>query len=414
METIRIQGGTPLHGKLAVQGSKNAALPIMAASILVPGVTVLENCPEISDTACMCELLESVGARVCREGRRVIINASSICSCQLPRKLVTRMRSSVILLGALLGRCKMAQMHYPGGWVIGERPVDLHVKALQVLGAKIEERDEMLIARTAQLTGGDITLPFPSVGATQNALLASVLAKGKTRITGCAKEPEIAALAAFLNGAGARVYGAGTSCIEVEGTESLRESVFTIPADRIVAGTYLIGTMVAGGQICLENAPAEQMKSLIECVQKMGVKVTRCDDGHHVCSQKELRSPGKMETAVYPGFPTDLQSQMLVALCRAKGPSCLRERVFNARFGVAEELEKMGAAIRIEKDSAYIAGGSSLHGACVTARELRGGAALVLAGLCAEGVTDIQNRQFIDRGYEDICKDLRKLGAKIG
>lgn len=413
MELIRIQGGAPLCGTLTVQGSKNAALPVLAACILVSGITRIRNCPDILDTVCMCEMLRSVGADVYRKDGSLIVDSSVICAEWLPEKYATRMRSSVVLMGALLGRRRKAMVYYPGGCVIGDRPIDLHLKAMEALGARIEEKGSAVCACADKLKGGQIVFERMSVGATQNAVMAAVLAEGRTQIYGASKEPEIITLCSFLNGAGAKIYGAGTSKIEIEGVEALHGSEFEIPADRIAAGTYVIGALTAGGRICLEKAPVHQMESLLRIAEQMGAEISGEAESLSVECKNRLRSPGEIRTDSYPGFPTDLQSPMLTALCQAEGGSCIKETIFNGRFGVVEELNRMGADILVEKDSALIGGSRKLKGKKVFARELRGGAALVLAGLCAEGETLICNRNFIDRGYEDICRDLRKLGAQI-
>ena len=414
MGWIQIRGGNPLCGEVSIQGSKNAALPIMAASVLVPGVTVLMNCPEISDVSCMCELLKCVGAKVSREGDRLVIDASRITGYRLPEEHVTRMRSSVILAGAMLGRCREVFFQYPGGCVIGDRPIDLHLAALKKLGAVFTEDGRHLTARARRLEGARIVLEFPSVGATENAVLAAVLAKGMTEIYRCAAEPEIKALCDFLNGAGARIRGGGTGHITVEGVQRLHESQWRVEADRIVAGTYLIGVLAAGGKARLLRAPARQLTAVLKLAERMGAKISADQEGIYVEGCGKIQSPGELETGVYPAIPTDLQSPLLVALCQADGKSSLTERIFNGRLAVAEELNRMGAGIEVEGNCARMEGGRSLTGSCVTARELRGGAALVLAGLCARGYSREYNRRFIDRGYEDIVRDLKSLGADIG
>lgn len=414
MEAVWIQGGSPLSGEVSIHGSKNAALPILAACVLVPGVTVLKNCPEISDVSCMCEILKYAGAKVLRQEDALVIDASSICRCRLPEKYVTRMRSSVILAGAMLGRCREIHLHYPGGCVIGDRPIDLHIDALKRLGASFSEEGESFAVHTDGLKGADIRFSFPSVGATENALLAAVLAEGITQLYGCAREPEIAALCNFLNGAGARISGGGSSHITVEGVSRLSESEYRIEADRIVAGTYLIGILAAGGEGFLRQAPVGQLSSVAQVAQAMGAVITEEADGFGIRRQGTLLSPGEMETGVYPAFPTDLQSPLLVAMCQAAGEGRMRERIFNGRLAVTAQLNRMGAEIRTAGNSAVMEGNSQLTGCRVCAGELRGGAALVLAGLCAQGTTVVSNRQYIDRGYEDIVRDLSGLGAKIG
>ena len=414
MDCIQIQGGCPLRGEVRIQGSKNAVLPILAACVLVPGVTVLKNCPDISDVACMCQLLRHVGARVDKQRDALIVDASAITSCHLPAEYVTRMRSSVILAGAMLGRCREIHLYYPGGCVIGDRPIDMHISALEQMGVQFTEEDGGLRARAVSLCGTKIDLPFPSVGATENVLLAAVLARGVTKIRGCATEPEIVALCRFLQGAGARIGGVGTDCLTVEGVPRLSESCCLVEADRIVAGTYLLGVLSAGGDVFLRSALPGQLESVLQVARRMGAQISACRDGIRVERKGLLASPAEIRTAVYPGFPTDLQSPMLVALSQAQGACKLTETIFNGRLRMVGELNRMGAGIRVTGDSAYVCGPQKLIGRRVSARELRGGAALVLAGLCAQGSTEVSNRQFIDRGYEDIVRDLRDLGANIG
>jgi len=414
LEFIQIQGGSPLKGEVSIQGSKNAALPVMAASVLVPGITVLKNCPEISDVSCMCEILKSVGAKVTREKKTLIIDASEIAHYRLPKEYVTRMRSSVILAGAMLGRCGRIAFHQPGGCVIGDRPIDLHIRALKQLGAVFEEEGESLSAYADRLRGRRIVLPIPSVGATENIVLAAVLAEGTTEIYRCAGEPEVRALCDFLNAAGAKVTGGGSHHITVEGVARLHDVTYRIEPDRIVAGTYLIGTLAAGGDVFLHNAPAGQLTAVTGPAAFMGARIQGGPEGMRVKMAGKIRSLGFLETGVYPAFPTDLQSPMLVAMCQAEGKGCLRERIFNGRMDVVSELNRMGAKIEVRENTALMEGGRRLCGCSVTARELRGGAALVLAGLCAEGFTQVYNRCFIDRGYEDIVRDLSSLGANIG
>ena len=413
MRYIQIKGGTSLHGEVAIQGSKNAALPIMAACLLVRGVTVLKNCPAISDVFCMCSLLQSVGAKTEWDRDALRIDASHITSCRLPEELVTKMRSSVILAGAMLGRCGEVCLHTPGGCVIGDRPIDWHVRALEQMGAVFEEEGRLMTARAQGLRGGRIVLPFPSVGATENVILAAALAKGRTDICGCAMEPEILALCAFLNGAGARIVLPERGHIRVSGVNALRESEYRVEPDRIVAGTCLIGVLAAGGRAFLRNAPAGQLESVTALAGKMGARLVKTGEGLYVERRGRLCAPGFVETGVYPAFPTDLQSPLLAALCQAQGQSCVAERIFNGRFAVASELNRMGASIAVDGCCARMEGGCRLLGQDVTARELRGGAALVLAGICAEGTTRVYGRQYIDRGYEDIVRDFRCLGADI-
>lgn len=414
MECIQIQGGNKLSGEVDIQGSKNAALPIMAACILVPGIVVLENCPRILDVEFMCRILRSVGVWVKWEKNVLVLDARQITESRLPREYVTRMRSSVMVAGAMLGRCREITFHYPGGCVIGDRPIDLHVKALKQLGAVFTESDDMLYAHAERLTGCRISLPFPSVGATENTVLAAVLAEGVTEIYGCAREPEIEAMCGFLNCAGAKIKGIGSSHITVEGVKQLHGCTWKVASDRIVAGTYLISTLAAGGDVYLKHAPVGQMESVLSLARVMGAGLICDNEGIRIVQSGLLTAPDSLNTGVYPAFPTDLQSILLAALCRADKDSSLTERIFNGRFGVAEELNRMGARIRVENNTAYVTGKRQLHGCNVTAQELRGGAALVLAGVMASGYTQVYNRHFIDRGYEDIVRDFKSLGVSIG
>ena len=415
MDSIWIRGKRPLYGEMTVQGSKNAVLPILAATVLIDGTTTLQNCPEISDVDCMCRILKKIGAAVTRNGHEICVDASGTLRSCLPAEEVVRMRSSIVLAGALLGRLGRASFGDPGGCVIGDRPIDLHLKAFERFGGQIKrEDDEFLTVSAKTLKGARIDFPFPSVGATQNAILCAVCAKGETVLTGCAKEQEVVSLCNFLNRAGARIEGAGSRTIQIEGVKRLRGTEFWVDADRIVAGTYLIGVLAAGGEAFLKEAPTGQLGAVIATAEKMGAQIIKTPKGLLVKRIGRLLSPLLLETDGYPGYPTDLQSPMLTALCCAEGNSVVSERVFNGRFGVCQELNRMGAAIVAGKNSAEVTGGRKLHGERVCARELRGGAALVLAGLCAERKTVVENCHFIRRGYENIVRDFRKLGADIG
>jgi len=414
LKSIYISGNAPLYGEVTIQGSKNAALPIMAAALLIPGISVLKNCPRIADVEYMCRLLQSIGCFVERDKNEVRIDASAVSRSRLPEEYVTMMRSSVMLMGPMLGRTGEVSLHYPGGCVIGDRPIDIHLKALRSLGTCYSDSDQELEAWTAGLRGTDILLEFPSVGATENAVMAAVAAEGVTRIRRCAMEPEIGSLCAFLRCAGADIRGEQTGCITVRGGKALHPCCFEIPSDRIVAGTYLCACLAAGGEIFMKNSPEGQLNAMEDVAIRMGCSLRRGDEGLWVQRRGILFSPGYVETGSYPGFPTDLQSPLLVAMALADGESRLKETIFNDRFVVVAELNRMGTEIDVQDNKlACIPGGRRLTGRQVTASELRGGAALVVAGLCAEGLTAVGNRYFIDRGYEDICRDLRQLGADI-
>ncbi len=412
MDEIRITGGIPLDGEIAVQGSKNAALPLMAAAVLNKGVTVLLGCPRISDVFAMEEVLKSLGARTRWEQDTLILDTGQIHRVDVKRELGEKMRSSIVLLGSLLGRFGEAVLPYPGGCVIGERPVDLHLMALKQLGVRFYEEDGMLCAKAEKFAGGAICFPKPSVGATQNAVLGAVCAPGKTVIRGCSREPEVLWLCRFLNMAGGRIQGIGTDCLEIEGAAELHDIVMEIPPDRIAAGTYVCASAVTRGRGVLRKAPVSEMGALLHVYKKMGGQYTFNSGKLSLCSCGVKYPVRGLRTQVYPGFPTDLQSVLLAVLSTVKGESRIEETIFEDRFKVVPELRKMGADISVCRSTAWIRGGM-LEGAKVCARELRGGAALVVAGLAAKGETCVENRHFIERGYEDICRDLSLLGACI-
>lgn len=413
MNSIRIYGNKELRGEVTVQGSKNAALPILAACILIKGTCQIQNCPNITDVQCMIRLLESVGCKTTRKNDTITVDAREITSCRLPSEYVTKMRSSVILMGALLKRTGNACLDYPGGCVIGKRPIDIHVMGFQKLGVDIVEEENSLLGEVAELKGCEIVLPFPSVGATENIVLAAVLATGNTSLHNYAKEPEVKAMCDFLNKAGAKIKGFGEPVLRIEGCKELKPIVFQVPSDRVVAGTYLLGCQAAGGDIVLHNTPIESMKALFLLLEKMGSKLEKNDGSVRLTVCKRSEAIPFVRTEVYPGFPTDLQSQLMVVFALANGKSVLEENIFESRFKIAAALNAMGADIMIKGNKAYITGRDKLFGRQMMAEELRGGAALVLAGLCAEGITVVGNRHFIDRGYVDICGDLKCLGAQV-
>lgn len=413
MDSIYIYGGNFLRGETKIQGSKNAALPIMAASLLIKGTCVIKNCPRIADVYLMQNLLQELGCSVTWYRNTVTIDATNVIDNAMSGESVRRMRSSVMLLGAMLGRIGEVFMAYPGGCVIGKRPIDLHLTALKKMGVEVTEQEHFFTAKVRKLKAMDYTLPFPSVGATENILLAAVLAEGTTTVRNAAKEPEIEALCGFLKAAGADIEGEGTSTLSIKGVGELREAKYTVPSDRIVAGTYLIAALSSGGSIFLEKAPAEHLGALIKVAGQMGGNITVNEDGVGIDVIRRLKAIPCLRTEVYDGFPTDLQSPMMAAMAVAQGESVLEETIFENRFRIVDELRKMGADIRIEKNKAYVTGKERLVGASVEAEELRGGAALVIAGLGASGKTIIKNRHFIERGYEDICRDFRNLGADI-
>lgn len=414
MDSIYIYGGNYLRGETRIQGSKNAVLPILAASLLIRGTCVIKNCPRIADVYHMQNLLQKLGCLVSWAGNTVTVNAFHVNDNRMNGESVTRMRSSVMLLGAMLGRLGEVTMAYPGGCVIGRRPIDIHLKALRKMGVEIEEQEQMFTAKAKELEGADLELPFPSVGATENVILASVTAKGTTVLRNAAKEPEIEALCGFLKEAGADIENKADGSLVIQGVEELHEAKYTVPADRIVAGTYLAAVLAAGGSVFLENAPVKQLEAMLAVAEEMGGCVTANEEGIGIDVIHRLRAVPYLKTEVYPGFPTDLQSPLMAGLAVAQGQSLIEESIFENRFRIVGDLQRMGADIEIVKNKAYINGVDVLKGTEVEAEELRGGAALVVAGLAAEGKSIVKNRHFIERGYENICKDLRNLGADIG
>ncbi len=412
MGYLEITGGTPLCGEIDIQGSKNAALPILAACLLGEGSCVIENCPVIGDVKDTLTIMEMLGCRVRQEETRVRVGAPQWDFFEIKGVQAARIRSSVLFLGALLGKIKRAVLPLPGGCAIGGRPIDLHLKMLTAMGAEFSIAKK-IEARTEGLRGVELNLPIPSVGATENVILAATQAEGETVLHGAAREPEIDALCDFLNCRGARICRERDGTVRVSGGYPLGPVVYRMGADRIVAGTYLLAAAGAGGHIRLRGvSPGEQM-ALLRVLREMGTKICCEDQAVSIESSGALEPAAYVETAPYPGFPTDLQSPLMAALCRAKGKSRIRERIFENRFNTAKQLCKMGAQITLAGDRAVILGGERLRPAYLDAPDLRGGAALVIAALQAEGISRIYRTEYIRRGYEDICRDLRLLGAAI-
>ena len=417
MSVIQVCGLTPLKGEISIQGSKNAVLPMMAAALLHRGVTVLTNVPVIRDVACMLDILESLGCRCCHKGDCLVMDARSVTGTSIPEEYVTAMRSSIVVLSALLGRMGAGSCCYPGGCLIGARPIDLHLMALRALGADIRERDGTIEAscrKNGGLKGTEIHLSYPSVGATEQAILASVLADGVTIIHQAAREPEISQMCRFLNNMGAVICGMGTDHLMVQGVAGLHDSSFRVEGDRIVAGTYGAAVVAAGGEALLRGICPSDLKVPLEEFQKAGAAVDADEKNRQIriCMGKRPL-PLLIKTEPYPGFPTDLQSPFMAFLATAQGTSYIEEQVFEGRFATAKILEQMGAVIRTEDQRAVIEGHYPLKGAAVNACDLRGGAALMVAALAAEGDTFIGECHHIERGYEDICRDMAALGAHI-
>lgn len=414
MDAIHIRGGNALFGETKIQGSKNAVLPVMAAALLTQDVCIIENCPHISDVQHMQQLLKSIGCKVDLTDHTLTIDARNVSEDTMAGESVTGMRSSIMLLGAMLGRVGEVTMDYPGGCVIGERPIDLHLNALRRMGVSVYEREGSFTARAKNLEGAVLRLPVSSVGATENIILAAVMAKGVTVLQNAAKEPEIVTLCEFLTEAGAVIEGIGGAVLIIQGGHTLHGIRFRIPSDRIVAGTYLMSVLGAGGHIFLEDAPVAQMRNMLKVAEDIGAEISISREGLMIIADENKRAIPYLKTEVYPGFPTDMQSILMAALTTAQGISVIEETIFENRFRIVSQLRKMGASIEQQgKRQAVIVGVDSLLGCEVTAEELRGGAALVIAGCMALGETIVKNRHFIERGYEDICRDYQNLGVNI-
>ncbi len=413
MNKLVIDGGTPLSGEITVQGAKNAVLPILAASVLADGECIIHNCPWLRDVEKTGIILEKLGCIVKRDKNTLYVNSQNINNCVIDERLMREMRSSIIFLGAILTVCGKAEVGLPGGCPIGLRPIDLHIKSLRQMGVKITEEYGYLKCECEKLVAADIHLDFPSVGATENIMLAAVKAKGRTTITNAAREPEITDLANFLNLMGAKITGAGSSVIVIEGVNKLNPVEYSIMPDRIVTQTYLIAAMITGGEILLRNTAPSHINSGLSLLSEMGAKIKCTDDSIKLKSGKGIKSVHIIKTMPYPGFPTDIQSPFMALASVADGTSVFVENIFENRFRHVDELIRMGADIKVEGRSAVIRGVKKLYGANVEAYELRGGAALVLAALAADGRTAVSGTEFIDRGYENIEGNLSQCGAKI-
>ena len=412
MPSYIIEGGKRLEGEVAASGSKNASLPILAATILNKGTTKLYNVPEIRDTRITQEILKYIGCKVKKNKGKIEINSSKIIKKEIPEHLMHQMRSTVILAGAILGRFKEVTFSYPGGCDIGARPIDLHLKSFEKLGINIEENAGFIICKCDKIIGANIDLDFPSVGATENIILASVYAEGETNITNAAMEPEIVDLANCLNKMGAKIEGAGSSNIKITGVQKLKDISYNIMPDRIEAGSLLCMTAITGGKILLNNVIPEHISPVINKLEECGCKIQKNTNSIYLETPKRLKAVD-IKTMPYPGFPTDMQSVFASMLTVAKGTSVIVENIFENRYRFMAELKKMGAKITIEGKTAIIKGTRRLTGAKVASTDLRGGAALVTAGLVAKGTTQITNIDYILRGYEGLDKKLMKLGAKI-
>ncbi len=408
-----IKGGNKLDGKIRINGAKNSCLPIMAASVLNGSLSKIIDVPHLKDVSVMIEILQYLGATVTRTEQMLHIDTTNVKNYEVPEYLMRRMRSSIFLMGPILGRFGKVRVSYPGGCDIGPRPVDLHLKGLRQLGANIVEEHGYIEAEASQLSGAEIHLDYPSVGATENLMMAAVLAKGTTVIQNSAKEPEIVDLQNFLNGMGARIRGAGTETIRIDGVTKLTSVEHTVIPDRIVAGTFLIAGAITGGRVVVQNVIKEHLDAVIAKLREAGCKIILGEDYIILEGINPIKSIDVIRTLPYPGFPTDLQAPMMALMTVSNGITVLTETVFENRFKHVDELRRMGANIKVNGNTAVIEGVKKLNGAFVEAKDLRAGAALILAGLTAEGTTIVEGAHSIERGYEQIEKKLKDIGADI-
>ncbi|NLJ71388.1 MAG: UDP-N-acetylglucosamine 1-carboxyvinyltransferase [Syntrophomonadaceae bacterium] len=412
MEHFIINGKKPLAGKVLISGSKNATLPIMAASLISNGEVVLKGVPDLEDITVMSEALKLFGAKVDRENDTLIINSRNLNSCELPEDISRKMRASNLVMGALLARFNEAKVAYPGGCAIGTRPMDLHLKGFESLGHRISDGHSYMTGKGGNLEGTEILLDFPSVGATENIMMAASVIPGITTIRNAAREPEIIDLQNFLNCLGAKITGAGSDTIRIKGVNELGSGEHQIIPDRIEAGTFMVAAAITRGEVELQNVILEHIQPVVAKLKEIGVEVIPYKAGLIVKANKRLRNTD-IKTMPYPGFPTDMQAQMMALLATVNGTSIIVETIFENRFMHVQELRRMAAEIKIEGRVAIIKGKSKLEGAIVEATDLRAGAALVLAGLAAEGETIINKIAHIDRGYDKFHIKLSDLGAEI-
>lgn len=412
MSSYVIEGGKKLEGEVKISGSKNSSLPIIAATILNGGISKLYNVPKIHDTQMMFEILKELGCEVKKSSNKVVIDSSKLKKHEISENLMREMRSSVILAGALIGKVHKAVFSYPGGCDIGTRPIDLHLKGFEKLGIKINENYGNISCTCDRIESAKIDLDFPSVGATENIILASCLAEGITIISNAAMEPEIIDLQNFLNKMGAKISGAGTNVIEIKGVKKLKDVSYNIMPDRIEAGTYLCAGAITGGNIKIIDIVPEHIIPAITKLEEAGCTIDIGEDSVELKAPKRLK-PIDIKTMPYPGFPTDMQSVFTAITTTAKGTSIIVENIFENRYKFVQELVRMGAKTTIEGRTAVVKGVRKLHGANVKATDLRGGAAIVIGGLAAKGKTTVDEIKYILRGYEDFDKKLRNLGAKI-
>lgn len=408
-----IEGGHLLEGKVRISGAKNSAVALIPAAILADSTVTLDGLPNISDVDTLQSILEDIGAKVVQDSKqKVHIDPSSVVSIPLPNGKVQKLRASYYLMGAMLGKFKRAAIGLPGGCYLGPRPIDQHIKGFEALGAKVKNEKGALYLEAEELRGARIYLDVVSVGATINIMLAAVLAKGKTTIENAAKEPEIIDVATLLTNMGAKIKGVGTDIIRIEGVDRLHGCKHTIIPDRIEAGTYIIAAAAQGKEVVIDNVIPEHLESLLAKLREMGVTIEQYNDQLLIKPGEKLKSVD-IKTLVYPGFPTDLQQPFTSLLTKSEGTSIVTDTIYTARFKHIDELRRMNAKVKVEGSAAIVTGTEKLEGAKVKVTDLRAGAALVIAGLMADGITEITEIDHIDRGYEDITENLRRLGAKI-
>ncbi|MBC8609725.1 UDP-N-acetylglucosamine 1-carboxyvinyltransferase 1 [uncultured Ruminococcus sp.] len=414
MSVFEIEGGRRLAGEIDIQGAKNSSLPILAATLLGKGEHIIHNCPRLSDVDAAVEILRYLGCKVTREGNTLTVDSRDVSRWDIPEELMQEMRSSIVFLGAILARMGKAKLSMPGGCELGPRPIDLHLEALEKLGADIQDEYGFLHCSVqGRLKGTKIALSFPSVGATENILLASVLSEGITTVHNAAQEPEIVDLADFLNRCGAKVSGAGKSTIVIEGVNSLSATEHSVIPDRIVAATYLCCGAVTGGEVLLKRVNSSDLECMLPIFEQMGNTVSASPHSIYLKAPKMLKSVRNIRTMPYPGFPTDAQAPLMAALTVANGSSMFVENIFESRYKHVPELCRMGADIKVEGRVCVVNGVSRLTGAVVRAEDLRGGAALMIAGLKAQGVTTLRNIHHIERGYEDAERYITQLGGSM-
>ena len=413
MEQYVIKGGSPLYGEVEIGGAKNAALAILAASVMTDETVTIENLPNVRDINVLLQAIEGIGAKVERvDAHKVMISGSSIQDVTVDNEYIRKIRASYYLIGALLGKYKKAQVALPGGCEIGSRPIDLHIKGFRAMGADVDIAHGLVCAEATGLKGTHIYLDKVSVGATMNIMMAAAMAEGKTVIENAAKEPHVVDLANFLNSMGASIRGAGTDVIRIVGTDKLHGTEYSIIPDQIEAGTFMFAAAAAGGNVLVKNVIPKHLEATTAKLLEVGCTIEEFDDAVRVISSGKLTHT-QVTTLPYPGFPTDMQPQMAVVLAIAEGTSTITESIFENRFRYVDELTRMGASIKVESNIAIITGVEKYTGARVNAPDLRAGAALVIAGLCAEGVTIIDDIHYVERGYEDFEGKLRGIGAQM-